>query len=69
MSRKRRRYYSYLLRLWRDDDGAPWRSSLEAPRTRERKSFANLEGLCEFLHEQLKVEKRDVKNTENCKKD
>ncbi len=61
MSGERRRYFSYLLRLWRDDDVSPWRSSLEYPHNRERKSFANLEGLCEFLHKQLQVEEKDVK--------
>jgi hypothetical protein len=44
-------YLSYLLRLWRtSDDGEQiWRVSLESPGTGERKGFANLKALYEFL--------------------
>ena len=44
-------YLSYLLRLWRtSDDGEQiWRVSLESPGTGERKGFASLKALCEFL--------------------
>jgi hypothetical protein len=61
-------YLSYLLRLWREDDGggghredaepdqaggkAVWRASLESVRTGERRSFASLEELFDFLREQ-----------------
>ena len=53
-------YVSYLLRLWRvdDDDGPPspekavWRASLEDPNTRERRAFASLDDLFDFLREQ-----------------
>jgi hypothetical protein len=52
-------YISYLLRLWRvkDDDEphppekAVWRASLEDPNTRERKAFASLDDLVEYLQE------------------
>ena len=62
-------YLSYLLRLWRvNDDGTfhredgesehaggkgVWRASLESVRTGERRSFASLEELFEFLREQV----------------
>jgi hypothetical protein len=61
-------YLSYLLRLWRVNDGgtshredgesehaggkAVWRASLESVRTGERRSFASLEELFDFLREQ-----------------
>ena len=61
-------YLSYLLRLWREsDDGKPhredaesghaggkvvWRASLESVCTGERRSFASLEELFDFLREQ-----------------
>lgn len=54
-------YLSYLLRLWRvdgDDAAQPtanqavWRASLENPHTGERKGFASLEALFDFLREQ-----------------
>ena len=54
-------YLSYLLRLWRvSGDGespgmgrkAIWRASLESTRTGERKSFASLDDLFNFLREQ-----------------
>lgn len=54
-------YLSYLLRLWRmDKDGEPrdagekpmWRASLESVRTGERRSFATLDDLFDFLRGQ-----------------
>lgn len=54
-------YLSFLLRLWRvSDEGksqpnakkAVWRASLENPHTGERKGFASLEALFDFLREQ-----------------
>jgi hypothetical protein len=57
-------YLSYLLRLWRvsgDKEshhaggGGVWRASLESVRTGERRSFASLEELFDFLREQIGV--------------
>lgn len=53
-------YLSYLLRLWweggegeaPDGKGRAWRASLESPHTGERKGFASLEDVFEFLREQ-----------------
>jgi hypothetical protein len=50
-----------LLRLWRvngEDEPQPpeksaWRASLEDPNTRERKAFANLDDLFDFLRERI----------------
>jgi hypothetical protein len=41
-------YRAYLLRLWRETD-TRWRASLEDPHTSERRAFATLEQLLEFL--------------------
>lgn len=51
MDREQPDYLSYLLRLWRvsGEGEAPWRASLESPHTGERRGFANLDRLCEFL--------------------
>jgi len=54
-------YISYLLRLWRvngDDEPHPpekavWRASLEDPNTRERRAFASLDDLVDFLRERI----------------
>jgi hypothetical protein len=45
-------YYSYLLRLWREDrnDESIWRASLESAQTREQHNFATLDELIAFLH-------------------
>lgn len=62
-------YLSYLLRLWRvsgagELDGmgrkTVWRASLESTRNGERKGFAGLDGLFDFLQEQTgeRVEER-----------
>jgi hypothetical protein len=54
MSEGRRRYKSYLLRLWQvqSKDGPVWRASLEQARTGERRGFASLADLCAFLEQE-----------------
>jgi hypothetical protein len=54
------RYLSYLLRLWpvRQNGIETWRASLEDPRTGERRGFAGLATLMNFLREQTEG-KRD----------
>jgi hypothetical protein len=46
-------YHSYLLRLWQDDAHAPWRIQLEDPHTGERRGFASLAHMLEFLDQQM----------------
>ena len=50
-SEPRRRYVSYLLRLWQvqTEQGLCWRASLENTRTGERRGFARLDDLLDFL--------------------
>jgi hypothetical protein len=61
VSEKRSDYLSYLLRLWRVSGGgephsmgekAIWRASLKSTRTGERRGFASLDELFDFLREQ-----------------
>lgn len=47
-----RRYLSYLVRLWQETPGAPWRASAQEVITDKRHGFANLESLFAFLREQ-----------------
>jgi len=51
MIAERQRYLAYMLRLWQvDSNGEPiWRASLESPHTSERKGFASLDELLDFL--------------------
>jgi len=42
-------YQVYVLRLWCDGPGAPWRAALERAHTGERFSFARLADLFAFL--------------------
>ena len=53
MSREQRCYLSYLIRLWQisSEGELVWRASLESPHTGERKGFASLDGLLDFLRE------------------
>jgi hypothetical protein len=53
MTTERPRYLAYMLRLWQVGSGEElaWRASLESHRTGERRGFANLEALFEFLQE------------------
>lgn len=48
-----RRYHSYLLRIWREDEQMPWRIQLEDPNTHELIGFQNMEYLLCFLNEQV----------------
>jgi len=43
------RYRSYLLRLWRDASGAPWRCQVQCVGTRRERRFAGLAEMVEFL--------------------
>jgi len=51
---RQQRYLSYLVRLWQTSDGGKqiWRASLESPGTGERKGFASLRDLFDFLEGQ-----------------
>ena len=59
-TRKQNDYVSYMLRMWHDggDEGpspskeAPWRASLQSPRTGDLVGFASLEELFCFLQRQ-----------------
>jgi hypothetical protein len=52
---KPRAYLSYLVRLWRSDDAAPWRASLEDARTHEHHAFSEADQLFAFLREQMQA--------------
>ena len=56
MSKQNANYFSFLLRAWRDHEGAPWRFSLEGAHTGEQLRFTELEGLVDFLQNQMGVE-------------
>lgn len=49
--KRKRRYFSCLLRLWETADGEQiiWRASLEFPATGQRRGFASLVELFAFL--------------------
>jgi hypothetical protein len=56
-NRNQKDYISYMLRMWRDRGDekapalteAPWRVSLQSPRTGEMVRFASLDDLFDFL--------------------
>ena len=52
---KPRAYLSYLVRLWRSDDDAPWRASLEDARTHQHHAFSDADQLFVFLREQMQT--------------
>jgi hypothetical protein len=52
MKPPRSHYQSYVLRLWRSNEGEPWRVMLERIDSHERLGFADLEGLFAFLKRQ-----------------
>ena len=65
----KRRYLSYLLRLWQTSDGEEhvWRASLECPGTGERRGFASLKDLFDFLHAQTGQAEEGGEGVEDCR--
>lgn len=55
---RKKKYHSYLLRLWMDDANGKrvWRVSLEDPFSGERRGFASLEDLCAYLEKKINDE-------------
>jgi hypothetical protein len=50
-------YQSYLLRLWRVKEGEEgWRASLESAQTGERRGFATLDALFDYVRSQTRAE-------------
>ena len=47
------RYQAYLLRLWRDGPGAPWRAALEVPGGAAPLRFGTVGALFAYLRDQL----------------
>jgi hypothetical protein len=45
-------YHSYLVRIWRDGNGTPWRASLQDAATGERRGFPDLPSLFAYLQAQ-----------------
>jgi hypothetical protein len=58
MVKKQTSYMAYLLRLWRvkEEGKTTWRASLQSPQTRERRGFASLDVLFDFLRQQTETE-------------
>jgi hypothetical protein len=47
------RYRSYLLRLWREAPGAPWRCQVHCVGSGQERRFPGLERLFDFLESEL----------------
>jgi hypothetical protein len=66
MKKKRPNYFSYMLRLWRENNAGHqhrcekqhvWRASLEDSLTRKRQGFRSLDDLFVFLQKETGVVK------------
>ncbi len=49
MSKNLQHYHAYLLRIWREEEGMPWRATLQNPHTGEQEGFASVEQLISFI--------------------
>ncbi len=58
MSVREHRYLSFLLRLWqvKRNGNLEWRASIDNPHTCERRGFASLAALVDYLMEQIHEE-------------
>lgn len=64
------RYYSYVLRVWLagDRDQPHWHASLEDTHTGERRGFASLAALCEYLNQLIGLPcEQEINNQEGRK--
>ena len=68
---QRRRYLSYLLRLWQESAGgspggeAPlWRASLQSPQSDEPQGFASLADLFVFLEKETGTRSRGLERSD-----
>ena len=63
MDKSKQQYLSYLLRLWQTSDGQDvrWHASLEVPGSGERRGFASMDDLVDFLRSQTEVEPKSRK--------
>jgi hypothetical protein len=69
MSEKAETYFSYLLRLWREDrnDERIWRASLESAQTGEQHNFNTLSDLFGFLCERAGVPGKSCEESQQCR--
>ncbi|WP_420628743.1 hypothetical protein [Candidatus Leptofilum sp.] len=44
---------AFLVRLWRDSETAPWRTSITHVQTKETQTFSTVPALFLYLHEQI----------------
>ncbi|MFN8496887.1 MAG: hypothetical protein U0641_03460 [Anaerolineae bacterium] len=49
------RYHSFLVRLWQDGAGGPWRASAHCVQTGDTLRFASVEAMFAYLAERLGV--------------
>ena len=52
LSQTQNHYQAYMIRMWRSADESPWRASAQHAVTGATVTFANLESLFRFLHDQ-----------------
>ena len=66
MSQDRRRYLSYLIRIWqvKGEQGWQWRASLESPASGKLRAFPNLDHLIAYLRAQLEQQELAEKSDE-----
>ncbi len=53
------RYQVYLLRLWQERPGEPWRVLLQDPGSEQRRGFASVEECFAFIRERTRDEESD----------
>ena len=65
MTEQARPYFSYLLRIWQENDReAPiWRASLEDPQSGERKGFLSLDALVAYILDQTGEDQTRIKES------
>lgn len=47
---------AFLIRLWREDEGAPWRILLQNAASGQQKNFANIQAFIAHLEDLVQLE-------------
>ncbi|MFO7538195.1 MAG: hypothetical protein R6X32_09055 [Chloroflexota bacterium] len=55
-------YQAYLLRLWRDDENAPWRATLQEAHAGQLVSFSSVAQLIAFIEQQTASDQKRLKS-------
>lgn len=65
MSNNLQHYHAYLLRIWREAEGMPWRATLQNPHTGEQEGFASVDQLIDFIRNKTEGQESSAESSQD----